>query len=101
MTSREVLSVRWIHFFRRTGMILLFLGAIYTTFSAISNLTIADIHTWLKQEKRVSALNVDDHVKSREVALKKKQLNTVKQQTRYISSEQVEGPETLEEAINL
>lgn len=101
MTSREVLSMTFIHFFRRAGMTLLFLGAVYTTFSFITNLTIADIQTWLEKDHRVFAMDMHHHGENREIALEQKQPNTKKQRKRYISSEQVESLQTLEEAIDL
>lgn len=84
---------------RRTGMVILFLGALYTTLASISNVTFMDIqaaskdvmdYTWDSQEHA-----------SRQTMLKEKMLNNRMEQKKYISSEQIDGPDTLEEAIDL
>lgn len=78
-------------------MFLLFLGAFFVTLSSISNITITDVHAWVADGAEVSYKDANGTAKNRQTALKEKKLNVAKQQKRYISSEQVEGPKTLKE----
>ena len=39
--------------FRRTGMSLLFLGALYTTVTAVSNISLADLQVLMREEAKV------------------------------------------------
>ncbi|MFC4558632.1 3D domain-containing protein [Virgibacillus kekensis] len=86
---------------RRTGMSLLFLAAFIATLSSISNLTVTDVKAWVSEEIYSSASYTGNSAEYKETALKKKGLNYVEQQKRYISSEQIEGPATLKEYLNL
>lgn len=99
MTSREVLSMRIGKVLRRTVMLLLFLGAFYVTTTSISNVTLGDMQAWVENDSQIPKLNSE--LEYRQVALKEKKLNRIKEQRKYISSEQIEGPKTLEEAINI
>ncbi|SFA91422.1 3D (Asp-Asp-Asp) domain-containing protein [Lentibacillus halodurans] len=83
-------------------MTLLFLGAFFVTLSSISNVTITDVQAWaIEGEKQASsASTTHGKAEQREVALKDKKLNTINQQKRYISSDHIEGPKTLEEYVN-
>lgn len=101
MTFREVLSLKKIKVFRRTGMSLLFLGAFLATLSSISNVTITDVNAWVVKGQDVDSVTTTSKLGVKQVALTDKNLNIAKQQKRYISSEQVEGPKTLEEYLNL
>lgn len=101
MTSREVLSLKKIKFFRRTGMLLLFLGAFYTTLTSISNVTLQDVHAWAEQEAANKPTMAEDALTNKRITLEKKTLNYKNESQRYISSEQIEGPKTLEEYVNL
>ncbi|MFC3017056.1 3D domain-containing protein [Virgibacillus litoralis] len=78
-------------------MFLLFLGAFFVTLSSISNITITDVHAWVADGTEVTYKDKNGTAKNRQTALKDKNLNVAKQQKRYISSEQVEGPKTLKE----
>ncbi|RYG74545.1 hypothetical protein EU245_02560 [Lentibacillus lipolyticus] len=82
-------------------MILLFLGAFFTTLSSISNITVPDVKAWVAEEYEASSASTDYRAGFSRVGLEKKELNVMKKQQRYISSEQIEGPKTLEEYINL
>lgn len=101
MTSREVLSLKKLKIFRRTGITLLFLGAFWATLSHISNVSITDVQAWAENSVEDTSVKTGSTFEKRHVALKKKDLNVIKQQKRYISSEQIKGPETLAEAINV
>ncbi len=82
-------------------MFLLFVGAFVATLSSISNITVPDVKAWMAQEYEAPPVTVDSEVGYSQVGLEKKELNVMKKQKRYISSEQIEGPKTLEEYINL
>lgn len=102
MTSREVLLLKMTTFFRRIGMFFLFLGAFLTTLTSITNISMADIQEIIRSDvSDVSSRSYKNVHKNRDVALQKKLLPIIKQQTRYISSEQIEGPKTVEEAVNI
>ncbi|WP_325058520.1 3D domain-containing protein [Lentibacillus cibarius] len=86
---------------RKTAMCLLFLGAFFVTLSSISNMSVTDVKAWMVEDYDASPITFGKEAGYRQVALKKKKLNVMKQQKRYISSEQIEGPKTLKEYINL
>src|SRR5690625_1698302 len=83
----------------KTIILLLFLGAVYTTISSISNVTILDV-----AHSMASAVTYDSGTtnenKERQFYLPDKNLNKLLEQKEYISSEQIDGPETLEEAVD-
>ncbi|MDY0408776.1 3D domain-containing protein [Virgibacillus soli] len=86
-------------------MFVLLIGAFITTLSSISNVSFADIHTMLLTKNETVHASVDFYASDhkpvhRNVALKKKTLKTQAKTKTNISSEQIEGPKTLEEAIN-
>ncbi|MEC5424916.1 3D domain-containing protein [Virgibacillus sp. C22-A2] len=85
---------------RRTGMTLLFLGAFYTTVTAVSNVTLADMNVWMEQEIQGHSDEIQSTSENRQIGLKEKSLNTVKADKRYISSDEIKAPKTLEEAVN-
>ncbi|MBP1969534.1 3D (Asp-Asp-Asp) domain-containing protein [Virgibacillus natechei] len=92
-------------FIRRTGMSLLFLGAFYMTVSSISNVTLTDLHVSGATTMHVShnptyTSEANQPAKYRQTALKEKGLNTIEKRQTYISSDEIEGPETLEEAVD-
>ncbi|MGY0693239.1 3D domain-containing protein [Virgibacillus sp. FSP13] len=89
-----------IQFFRRTGMFLLFLAAFYTTITSISNVTLTDVHALVEKDAPYASVAPESSLTGKQVTLKEKTLNYKKEPKRYISSEQIEGPKTLEEAIN-
>lgn len=85
-------------------MTLLFVAAFYTTITSITNITFADIHGWMEKESHHAQAAYKDMTTkftTKKVSLKDKFLKTLKPRQRYVSSEQIEGPKTLEEAINL
>ncbi len=83
-------------------MTVLFLLAFWITLSSISNITYADLAVMLKKDHQVSS-NVlyAGQAEYRKIALQEKQLKILKKQKRYVSSEQIEGPKSVEEAINI
>lgn len=89
----------------RVVLSLLIIGAIYTTLSSITNLTIFDLQKTFAAEISTIELteqeNDNDSLKKRESYLPEKKLNKLLEKKKYISSDQIEGPKTLEEAINL
>src|SRR5690625_5113530 len=87
-------------FFKRTGMVVLFLCTFYTTVTSMSNVTLADIKED-KQEKQHNVETSGHLLEGKGTALKEKILNLNKEEKQYISSEQIDGPETLEEAVNM
>src|SRR5699024_12100079 len=86
--------------FKRTVMVILFLGAFYTTVTSISNVTLADIKA-ASQEKQHNLETSGHLLEGRETALKEKVLNYNQEEKQYISSEQIDKHETLEEADNM
>nr|GGG66309.1 hypothetical protein GCM10011398_07420 [Virgibacillus oceani] len=91
-----------IKFLRRTGMLLLFLGAFYTTVTAISNVTIADMKVWIEQGSNKAVAEVSQgSFMGKTITLKEKTLNFKEKPKRYISSEQIDGPQSLAEAVTM
>ncbi|MBM7570928.1 3D domain-containing protein [Aquibacillus albus] len=77
----------------------MFIGALYTTVSSISNVSAFDV--MLGEHERVQLIysNFSEHP-GRKVKLLNKTYNKVNQRTRYISSEQIKEPQSIEEAID-
>lgn len=89
-------------FLLKVVLSLLVIVAIYTTFSSITNLTILDL-----QKSFAAEIMLEDELKEekgfiqkRQSHLPEKKLNKLLERKQYISSEEIEGPKTLEEAIN-
>ena len=88
---------------------LLIIGAIYTTLSSITNLTIFDLQKSFAAERSYEHEENDtdtfqeirETLKEKEMYLPEKKFNKLLERKQYISSDQIEGPKTLEEAINL
>lgn len=89
-------------FIQRVGMTLLFIGAVYTTLVSISNVTFADFRQWMDGTYTTfqDTTNENDAT-HRMIKLEEKSLNNRVGKQQYISSEHIDGPKTLEEAINL
>lgn len=81
-------------------MTMLFIGAVYSTFMAVTNLTLTDIKTILANDVQATATADVDNEYERKSYLEKKALNTKMERKRYISSEQIEGPKSIEEVVN-
>lgn len=101
MTSREGVIMKIKNFIRRTGMILLFAGAFYVTVTTISNVTLADMQVVGDAEIKSASHSSASASGQRQTALQEKGLNKVNEKKRYISSsDEIEGPQTLEEAVD-
>ncbi|WP_281349718.1 3D domain-containing protein [Ornithinibacillus caprae] len=87
---------------KRAGMTILFLAAFLTTLSSISNVSFADVHVMLEADTVSNSRSTLEIKKAanRKVALEEKSLNYLQEKKTYISSEEIEGPKTLEEAVN-
>ncbi|HEY4602211.1 MAG TPA: 3D domain-containing protein [Cerasibacillus sp.] len=83
------------NFFKWLGLSILFVYALVTTFSSISNVTMSELYSFISNGAHV--FNVDE----REVSLQPKALKKLNAHTRYISSEEIVGPETLEEVMKM
>lgn len=82
-------------------MSFLFLGAFFTTVTSVSNVSMAEMQVWMEQDYQGTANErLQRKAEYRQLALEDKKLNKIKEQKRYISSEQIEVPKTLEEAVN-
>src|SRR5690625_2084899 len=80
-------------------IILMVIGAVYTTISSISNVTFLDIKESFAAE--VSSYEQEmDGVNERQIFLQEKKINSKLENKTYISSEQITGPRTLEEAVD-
>jgi 3D (Asp-Asp-Asp) domain-containing protein len=99
LTPREVLWMKIKNFIRRTTLSFLFLVALYVTISSISNITIADIKIWADnlQIQRTND-NASDY---RNVDQREKGLHIVKPTERFISNNEIDGPKTLEEIVDV
>ncbi|MEI3605473.1 3D domain-containing protein [Pseudogracilibacillus sp. SE30717A] len=84
----------------RAILLLLFIGAVYTTISSISNVTIFDVKESFALEITEESIDNTDNVKERQFHLPKKHLNQLMERKEYISSEEIAEPKTLEEAID-
>lgn len=85
-------------FLKKVVFMLLFIYALYATLSAITNLTMFDVmESFAVSEDAVYETN---EFKERNLKLKAKHLLNKLTKTTYISSNEIEGPKTLEEAID-
>ncbi|MFC3041407.1 3D domain-containing protein [Virgibacillus xinjiangensis] len=82
-------------FFRRSGMLLLFLLAFFSTISSISNISIMEAGGWKKESMRHISTVPPYEAEKRETAVKEKQLNLP-----VLQEEGIDGA-SLEEALNL
>lgn len=101
MTSKEVLWMSIKNIMYKIIMLLLFIGAIYTTVSSLTNITIFDVRESLATTE-VTDIKTEttDDMNERQYYLSEKNLNKLIERKEYISSEEIDGPETLEEAID-
>lgn len=80
---------------------LLFVGALYTTATAITNVTLFDVVESFAKEQEVESKGYKDHLVERKTSLREKQWLMKKNNKTYVSSEEIAAPQTLEEAIDL
>jgi|SRR5690625_1584168 len=87
------------NFIQRTTMIMLISAALIVTLSSISNVSFTHVQAWA-QESSLGTLALSEEQKAhRNIALKEKRLKHMKEEKKLISSEDIEGSQTLEEAI--
>lgn len=101
MTSRGVI-MKIKKLCRRTGMVLLFIGALYFTVASISNISLADMYVWGDQNTLENTTG-DARVlpENEQIGLINNSLNKLIENTKVISTDDRELPETLEEAVNV
>ncbi|KGX86719.1 3D domain-containing protein [Pontibacillus litoralis] len=85
---------------KRMMMTMLWMGAMISSFMFVTNVSAFELRDWLNQAKEETFLSFDEQGE-REVALKNKGLKHAVTDMRYISSQTVQGPASLEEAIDL
>ncbi|MGM0939373.1 MAG: 3D domain-containing protein [Bacillota bacterium] len=90
-------------FIRRTSLVILAIVAFLTTISSITNVSFAEVEVWSKLKS--PAVHMIKEAKAsdsslRHTVLQGKSLNHLKEKKRYISSEEIEGAETLADVIN-
>lgn len=90
--------MKMITFIRRVGMLLLFLGALYTTVASISNMTLADLQVWSEHNGEISNKKFVVPLKDKQVALREKKVNI---KTKVVSDEEISQSRTLEETMNM
>lgn len=79
----------------------LFIGALYTTASSITNITFFDVvDSFAAEYTEEEHHSYDSQLQERITILEEKQLLMKKSQATYVSSEEITAPETLEEAID-
>jgi len=83
--------------FRRTGMSLLFLGALFTTVTAISNISIADLQVLMKEDVKVFKNEQETVVEGKKKGSQEK-LNSLKQKDFIIEKTE---QQTIEEILQL
>ncbi|RKQ29589.1 3D domain-containing protein [Oceanobacillus halophilus] len=81
---------------RRTSLSLLFIIALYVTVSSISNVTISDFKVWAE-----NVFMEKETTEYRKIELKEKGLNHFQSTEKLLSSDEIEGPSTLEEAVDV
>ncbi|WP_068672786.1 3D domain-containing protein [Oceanobacillus sp. Castelsardo] len=88
---------------RRTTLSFLFLIALYVTISSISNITITDMKIWAEnfQNENIQRSVDENSLDYRNQGKREKTLNVVKPMERLISNNEIDGPETLEDAVNV
>lgn len=85
--------------FSKVILMLLFIYALYTTLSSISNITMFDVMESLADSQE-NEYPRSYELGERNIALKERYLLHKLNKTTYISSSEIEGPKTLEEAID-
>ncbi|MFA1821398.1 3D domain-containing protein [Virgibacillus oceani] len=87
------------NFIQRTTMVMLISAALFVTLSSISNVPITHIKAWAQGNSLGTLALSDEQETRRHIALEEKRLNHMEEDKKLISSEDIEGPQTLEEAI--
>lgn len=89
------------NFIQRSTMIMLITAALFVTLSSISNVSITHLQAWAQENSLGSYALSGEQETHRQIALNEKRLNYIKEDKKLISSEDIEGPETLDEAIKM
>ncbi|WP_077358367.1 3D domain-containing protein [Virgibacillus halodenitrificans] len=85
---------------RRASMITLVLIAFFVTVTTISNVSLSDIEKWVEKTSLFTAAKAGSPASYKQISLQEKKLNYIQQDKRYISSEQISGPSSIEEAVD-
>lgn len=94
-----MMSIRM--FLTKIMLACLFLGALYTTASSITNITIFDVVDSFAAENGSEEHRIYyHHVQERKTIVEEKQLFMKRNRATYVSSEEIAAPETLEQAID-
>lgn len=93
------MSIRF--FVEKLVLFLLFIVALYVTLSTLGNMTFVDVKKVYAYEP-MTATSVRElpHVNEVDAYMPKKTFKNKLERKKYISSEQIDGPKTLEEAID-
>lgn len=86
----------------RILLTLLFFIALYVTASSISNITITDIRIWaghVNSEEYKQTVNESSWL--RPIEKREKSLNRMRPEGKLISNNEIDGPKTLEDAVDL
>ncbi|GAB3803547.1 3D domain-containing protein [Virgibacillus kimchii] len=87
------------NFIQRTTMFMCITAALFVTLSSISNVSFTHIEAWAQETSFGGFSPSDGEEAHRQIALNEKRLNHMKEDKKLISSEDIEGPQTLEEAV--
>ncbi|QHS23118.1 hypothetical protein GWK91_09225 [Virgibacillus sp. MSP4-1] len=88
---------------RGTITAILLLSALFTTYMSVANLSAEDLKSWFRNDGEtivVSGSMNDLKHEKKTVDLKEKNINNIRPSKRYISSQKVNAPESLREAID-
>jgi 3D (Asp-Asp-Asp) domain-containing protein len=86
-------------FITKIVLMLLFITALYITLSSISNITMFDVMESLAESKNETNEKYNE-LHERNVALKERELLRKFSKTTYVSSNEIDGPTNIEEAID-
>ncbi|MFC0523900.1 3D domain-containing protein [Pontibacillus salicampi] len=90
-------------FVKRFVMSLLFIGALSTTFTSVTNVSAFDIGAWLQQQSKITYEEKPSFMEHvwKKTALEMKGLKHIAANQTYISNEKVEAPKKLGDAIDV
>lgn len=93
--------MKMITFFRRLGIVVLFLAALYSTLVFISNVTFMDIFTWIENnEHQMATRQVFSNTDEGHISFQEKKISILKPK-KNISNAETMDAQTLEEAMNM
>src|SRR5690625_3820365 len=84
--------------FRRSGMFLLFIGAVLTTLTSISNLSLTDIQSWLYDDVHVVAAESHDLLNH---GVMNESMISMLIEEKYMSHSLHKTKQTIEEKMNM